>query len=63
MKMVGQHDNRIDHKRMPVVYMAKCGAQHFDVFDQQREPAVVQIDGEKICPSGDKGAAIIRHAL
>jgi hypothetical protein len=47
---------------MPLSYLPKCAAQFVDVFRQQSQPSIRQIDGEEEAASGNEVATIAGHA-
>ena len=61
MKMLWQHDDGIDEKRVPLPNVPKSSAQNFDMLGQKTRPPVSQIDREKIATAMQPIAPIIRH--
>jgi hypothetical protein len=59
--MIGQHDRRLYGKWMSHVHFAKSAAEQFNVFSQQAQSAVGQIDREEIAAAGDKISPIAGH--
>jgi hypothetical protein len=59
---MGEYDQSVDRERMPLSYLAKRVAQFVDVFGQQMQPALRQIDGEEKAASGNEVATVTGHA-
>jgi hypothetical protein len=62
MEMIGQHDHRVDRERMMPPRLTKRSAQLVDMFCQQPQPSLRQIDGKKEAAPGNEVATIVGHA-
>src|SRR6266567_5854611 len=61
VEMIGQNHHCVDRERMSPPHLAKGVAQFVDIFGQQLQPSLRQIDSEKEAASGDEVAAIAGH--
>jgi hypothetical protein len=61
VQVIGQHTHRIDRERMMPARFAKRGPQLVDVFRQQMQMPLRQIDGEEEAAPGKLVAAIVGH--
>jgi hypothetical protein len=62
VKVIGQHDHRVDREGMPPSRFVERGPQFSDVIREQPQPPIHEIDGEEEAASGDEVAAIAGHA-
>ncbi len=61
MQMIGQHDEGVDRERVGTAGGGDRLAQGRDMVDEQRLPALQQIDGEEPAPARDERATIVGH--
>jgi hypothetical protein len=61
VQMVVQHDHGFGRERMIPACLAKRGTQFIDVFGQQLQPPIRQIDGEEEATPGNEITTIIGH--
>src|SRR3954451_23492446 len=61
MQMIRQDHDRVDRERVPRTGFAKCGTECVDVFNQQTQSAIGEIDREEIACAGKEIAPVIRH--
>ena len=59
MQMVGQHDNGIDREGIVPSRVTESGAEQVDVFGQQAQTSLGQIDREEITAASDAMTPII----
>ena len=62
MKVIGQHDHRVDREGMPPSRFVERGPQFSDVIREQPQPPIREIDGEEEAASGDEVATVSGHA-
>ena len=61
--MIGQNNHRVDREWMVVPRLPKCCPQFVDVFRQQSQSPLRQINGEEETTSNDKIATVISHVV
>jgi hypothetical protein len=60
--MIGQHDDRVERKRVPSAGIAKRRAQPIDLFGKQTASAVGQVDRKEESAAWNKAAPVVGHA-
>ena len=61
--MIGQNNHRINREWMAVPRLAKCCPQFVDVFRQQSQSSLRQINREEETASNDKVTTVIGHVV
>src|SRR5438477_11148487 len=61
VNVFGQHDHRVDRKRVPRLGDPSCLAQCCDMIGEKAGSPIQQIDCEKPASTGYEGATIIRQ--
>jgi hypothetical protein len=63
VQMIGEHDKRVDRKRIISTSRGNGFAQNLDMIDEQFLTAVQQIDLEEPATTWNEGTTIVRHAM
>jgi len=63
MEMIWQHDHCVDRERMTLAGFTKGRAQSFDIFRQQPQSPISEVDREEETAARDEIATVRGHEL
>jgi len=61
--MIGQYDHCIDREGMMFAGLTKRRAENFNIFRQQQQPPIGEVDRKEETSAGDEIATVCRHDL